>query len=360
MSANNRLVELDALRGIAAILVVAFHYSTRYQAIYGHPAALWFDVPWGYLGVDLFFIISGFVIFMTLKRTTDTRDFLVSRFSRLFPGYWFALICTFAIVLFFSLPGREVSVFNAVINFSMFQYWLKIPHVDSVYWTLSLELSFYVIMILLYQMRLLKWIDRLAITGLFFYATTYLFEQTTGLQVPGVIRTTLLIGYGQLFIAGIMFFRLHEIAITPPPRQRNLLIHSILLVCLGMQGLMQGMNHLFATTVFFALFYAIIYGNKLIGFFLTRPLMVFLGVISYSLYLVHQNIGYVIMRQMYGLNFPPFIALLTAVVASLALATFITYGIERPAMRAIRSTWRSRAPLSITVTASAASTRENS
>ena len=357
MPANRRLVELDALRGIAAILVVAFHYTTRYQAIYGHPTPLWLDVPWGHLGVDLFFIISGFVIFMTLRRTTDTRVFLVSRFSRLFPGYWFALTCTYAIVFFFSLPGREVNFPSALINFSMIQYWLNIPHVDSVYWTLSLELSFYAIMLSFYKMQLLNRIERLALAALLFFAMTYLFEQTTGLQVPGLIRTTLLIGYGQLFIAGMMFFRLHEKAITSP-QQSTFSVHLILMLCLGMQGLMHGMDQLVATGLFFALFYAIIYENRFIRFVLTRPLIVYFGVISYSLYLVHQNIGYVVLRQMYGLDFPPYMAIPSAVAVSLALATFITYAIERPAMQAIRSMWRSPVSFSRADPVTAANSRK--
>jgi peptidoglycan/LPS O-acetylase OafA/YrhL len=357
MSTNSRLVELDALRGIAAMMVVAFHFTARYQAIYGHSAALWFDVSWGHLGVDLFFIISGFVIFMTLKRTTDARDFLVSRFSRLYPGYWVALISTYVIVSLFSLPGREVSIFDAVVNFSMIQYWLKIPNVDSVYWTLTLELSFYAIMLSFFQLRWLNRIERLAIVGLLFYVMTYLFEQVSGLQVPGLIQTTLLIGYGQLFIAGIMFFRLHEMSVMYP-QQRTSSIHLILMLCLGVHWLMHGADELLATSLFFSMFYAIIYGNRLVRFVLTRPLIVFFGVISYSLYLIHQNIGYVVLRQMYGLNYSPFTAIPAAVVVSLVLATFITFAIEKPAMRAIRTMWRRRLALSRSYSTTVANPRE--
>lgn len=357
MRGNSRLVELDALRGIAALLVVAFHYTTRYQAVYGHPTSLWFDIPWGHLGVDLFFIISGFVIFLTLKRTADPRDFVVSRFSRLFPGYWFALVCTYAIVSYFSLPGREVGMRDAVVNFSMIQYWLKIPHVDSVYWTLSLELSFYAMMLVFYRLRLLNRVEALALMGLLFFAATHLFERTTGLQVPGLVRTTLLLDYGQLFIAGLMFFRLHEMAMAYP-RQRTFSVHVILMICLGIHGWVHGVDQLVAACVFFAFFYAIIYGSSVIRFVLTRPLVVYFGAISYSLYLIHQNIGYVVLRKMYGLDFQPLAAIASAAAVSLALATFITYAIERPAMRAIRSAWRSRASFSSAGSAAVVSPRE--
>ena len=78
-----RLTELDSLRGIAAMAVVLFHYTTRFTELYGHTAPPVFSVPLGHLGVNLFFMISGFVIFMTLERTLTSRDFIISRFSRL-------------------------------------------------------------------------------------------------------------------------------------------------------------------------------------------------------------------------------------------------------------------------------------
>ena len=88
-------MELDALRGIAAFSVVLFHYTARYDSIYGHSNRLLFKFNYGHLGVNLFFIISGFVIFMTLDRTKSVIDFVVARFSRLYPAYWTALALTF-------------------------------------------------------------------------------------------------------------------------------------------------------------------------------------------------------------------------------------------------------------------------
>src|SRR3954471_184909 len=76
-----RIAELDALRGLAALGVALFHFSLLDPA-----AGPGFAI--GASGVDLFFIISGFVILMTLERTRDWKDFLVGRFSRLYPAYW--------------------------------------------------------------------------------------------------------------------------------------------------------------------------------------------------------------------------------------------------------------------------------
>jgi peptidoglycan/LPS O-acetylase OafA/YrhL len=74
---KHRFAELDALRGIAALMVVLYHYTTKYQELYGHTGATLIDLRAGRNGVQLFFAISGFVIFMTLERTKKPLDFIV-------------------------------------------------------------------------------------------------------------------------------------------------------------------------------------------------------------------------------------------------------------------------------------------
>ena len=93
-----RVRELDVLRGLAAAAVVLFHYTVRYGALYGYPAPPIVRVPTGFYGVEVFFCISGFVIFMTLDRTRRPMDFVVSRVSRLWPAYIVAIAVTFAVV----------------------------------------------------------------------------------------------------------------------------------------------------------------------------------------------------------------------------------------------------------------------
>ncbi len=83
-----RIKERDALRGLAALAVVLFHYTTQFEKLFGHSNELSWSMPYGDLGVHLFFMISGFVI---------------SRFSRLYPAYWLAIILTTAVVWTYGL-----------------------------------------------------------------------------------------------------------------------------------------------------------------------------------------------------------------------------------------------------------------
>jgi peptidoglycan/LPS O-acetylase OafA/YrhL len=80
---------------------------------------------------------------MTLERTSRPADFLVSRFSRLFPAYWVAATVTFLTLQLAPDLGESVSYSEAIANSVMFHGLLGIPNIDGVYWTLFVELRFY-------------------------------------------------------------------------------------------------------------------------------------------------------------------------------------------------------------------------
>ena len=74
-------------------------------------------LPCGCLSVNRRFIISGFVTFMALERTTRLLDFLVSRYPRLFPAYWVALALTLAVAAVAGLPGKAGAPLRAQTNY---------------------------------------------------------------------------------------------------------------------------------------------------------------------------------------------------------------------------------------------------
>ncbi|WP_162048193.1 acyltransferase family protein [Vibrio taketomensis] len=201
---KNRLVELDALRGIAALSVVLYHFFYRYDEIYGHKNL---SVDWsffGQFGVHLFFIVSGFVIYWTINRIERPMDFVVSRFSRLYPTYWVAVLTTFIIVYCFGLKGREVSFEHALYNILMFQEMLRIPHVDGVYWTLTVELIFYFWVFLLFVISKLEYIEGIC-TSVIFISVLNTLEVVS---VPIVMYKLFLMEYLPLFLAGICFYKI--------------------------------------------------------------------------------------------------------------------------------------------------------
>ncbi|MGI8475601.1 MAG: acyltransferase family protein, partial [Thermomicrobiales bacterium] len=147
---------------LAALIVVPFHYTTRYDAFYGHRDAPLFSLPRGGMGVPLF-MISGFVMLMTISRTTAIADFVVSRFSRLYPAYIAAVILTFGVLSLSGMwPEGRLGLREAAANLTMLHRFANIRSVDGVYWTLPYELVFYGLMVGLFASGLLARIEIVA------------------------------------------------------------------------------------------------------------------------------------------------------------------------------------------------------
>ena len=144
--ARIRVNELDLLRFIAALSVVFFHYTFR-----GYTADAMTIMPYptlapiskyGYLGVELFFMISGFVILMTAA-SGSLRKFIISRFVRLYPAFWVCCSLTFIATILIGGHRYTASVYQYLINMTMLNSFIGVPSIDGVYWTLFIELKFY-------------------------------------------------------------------------------------------------------------------------------------------------------------------------------------------------------------------------
>ena len=142
---------IDFLRAIAILAVVVYHFTTRMPPAFYEADHVPFTFPWGRHGVDLFFIVSGFCIFMTLDSSRSVENFWARRLARIQPAYMAAIVITFTIVTLAGLPGRHVSPLIALSNL----VWLNVipgwPHVDNAYWSLVAELKFYLIIGVLYH-----------------------------------------------------------------------------------------------------------------------------------------------------------------------------------------------------------------
>jgi peptidoglycan/LPS O-acetylase OafA/YrhL len=322
----SRLQELDVLRGLAAVAVLLFHYLTRYDQKY-IPRG---DVPFGFAdgayGVHLFFVISGFVIFMTLSRCKTASDFLVSRLSRLYPAYWAAALLTCAVGTWWPLPDQHYSVMQLLTNLTMLQGFGQVAPIDGVYWTLNVELCFYAVMLALFASGLLASTVRLSVVWLAAAAGTHLLSYL-GFAVPETIRQVFVLKYAALFVAGINFFEIYE---KGPTAIRVALI----LGCLLVHWIDYGAASAERVLVIFGLVAVAVSGRA--RFVCVRPL-VWLGTISYSLYLTHQMIGFAVIRSLSGDRIPSIVAVPATMILALTMASAMTYFVERPALRAIRS-----------------------
>lgn len=326
--ARARISALDGLRGIAALAVVIYHYGYRFPEIYpdeGDPiAAVWI----GQFGVQLFFVISGFVIFLSLQDAT-IRRFATSRFIRLYPIYWVCIAVTTVTVAVFGLPGREVSWSDTLVNLTMLQRYFNVPAVDGAYWTLAAELAFYVQVGALFFIGALR--RRHVTTTLYAWLVASVvvlstdqfvpvgaYRQAVAVLTPGVI-------WLPLFIAGIAFFLVWD-------GNRKLPTVLLPVACVAAMAL-QGSQLTLATVGVFAVFIVSLRTSVVTS--LGRA-AVYLGEISYVLYLLHQNVGYVMMRGLIAHGVSHVGAAALALVGIVAIAAAVTYFVDIPLRRALR------------------------
>lgn len=326
-----RVGELDALRGLAALGVLAFHYTTFYQSQYGHAQPLPFEFAAGNYGVHLFFMISGFVIFMTLERTRTAMDFVVSRFSRLFPAYWAAIATTAAVVYTIGMPSQRLPLHELLLNPTMVQQVLGAEHLDGSYWTLQIELFFYAQMLFWFALGLLPKI-RWIIAGWLVLAVAYSAFEHRQAHFSYTLRELLIVRDIALFALGILFYRMHRGGVN---RTDVLLV----LACLATIAYQQPPELLPVALACCAIF-AMFLGGWLR--WLARGPFLWLGGISYSLYLLHQAIGFALIHRLEAAGVPSLAAVATALLVVLLLAEALSRFVERPAMRAIRDAWRNR------------------
>ena len=140
---KKRLRNIDALRGICAILVVVDHIiPIRWLGARIWPSRPLFYLDIGRIGVVAFFLISGYVIpFSIPKGGQRVKTFWIARFFRLWPAYWVAILLT----LLIGSSEIPLQVTNVALNFTMLQKFFGVQDMVGVFWTLQIELIFYLL-----------------------------------------------------------------------------------------------------------------------------------------------------------------------------------------------------------------------
>ena len=336
---NFRIKELDALRGLAALSVLLYHYTVQPAFGISERVAAPFRFAWGDQGVALFFMISGFVIFMTLDRTTSVMDFVVGRFSRLFPAFWACLLITYGTVVLAGPPSLHVTPKAALWSATMMPRLLAhSPMVDGAYWSLEHELLFYAAMLVLYKFGALRRITPVLAVWLcaalcanvilnHWDATSLLYRLT------GKVQAVTSLAYIHLFSIGIVLYDTKRKSVWTAGHVVVLILCAFLTFEIG--------SFPFPTLITMALpFFCYAAVSAHLPFLNYRPLL-WLGSISYPLYLLHQNIGLIGLKKLQALHVSSLASLFIMTAVSLTLAHLVSSLIERPAMRWIRTRYKS-------------------
>ncbi len=322
----SRLSELDALRGIAAVAVVLCHYFT-YCRDWGRTS---FDFRWGAYGPHLFFIISGFVILMSVQRCNRPWQFAWGRCTRLYPMYWLAVLLSTTLINFWHPLHDSVTPVRLVANLTMLQTWLGVQDIEVAYWTLGVELKFYALMFLLLCLRKTPQVEAFSLCWLLCVVGYRLLSQW--LPYAAIVATPLIVDYAHLFVAGMMFYRLMQ-------QGSSWFRHGLIAAVVPMAFWAEGWETALMSSTFLIVFYLFVNGR--LTWIATRTLTS-LGRISYALYLVHGSIGAVLVGWLQGYPLPLWCLIALPLCVALGVAWLLTDYFERPALAAIRG-WTSAA-----------------
>ncbi len=322
-----RFKELDVLRGITALFIIFFHYTRAYPLQTAN--SFWGIFSYGYLGVSLFFIISGFVIFFTTDKVKSPQEFLIKRFARLYPAYWVCLILTFTLTSLAQFPIFQRTLPEALIGLSMFQALVPgIRSIDGAYWSLLPELMFYILMLIPIILHRKDW-KFIRSMGIIWMLLCIIFSYIPLTLTTWYIKSIVNLEYGMLFFAGMVFYQIAN--------NKNDKSNYLLLALTYIAYFIQHRNNYIEcgiTLAFYGIFLLFIYDK--LQWIINKPLM-FIGTISYPLYLIHQFWGYIIIRylKMWGLQ--SIFGLFIPLIISISLAWLITSYIEKPCNEWIRT-----------------------
>ena len=154
MESGKRLDHVHGLRGIAALMVVLQHAFELARlggsSLFDLPLA---HVNFGRFGVVLFFLISGLVVPFSFRGDNPLRSFAISRFFRLYPAYW-ASIAVFLVIAIWQ--GSPIAGERIAANLTMLQTLMGQDNIGNAYWTLLYEMIFYGVCMLLCAGRMLR------------------------------------------------------------------------------------------------------------------------------------------------------------------------------------------------------------
>jgi peptidoglycan/LPS O-acetylase OafA/YrhL len=334
-----RFYEIDFLRGFACISVLAFHFLSRGPQTGTMPGI---DFPYaeavaryGYLGVHLFFVISGFVILMSAQGAT-ARSFVASRASRLYPALWVAATLTAGAAWLLGDQRFAVSGADYLVNLSMLAHWFKVPYVDGAYWSLGYELHFYILVwlvIRLRQMPRLEWL----------LAGWLLVSAVNAVRPMWPVEFWLDAKWAPFFTAGGVFYlirtqgatlvRLALLAACFVLAQVYAVQESIALDATGSQGSAPLVVVAAVISAIFALFGLISAGRLRMQ---PSPFIYYAGILTYPVYVVHQNLGFMIYDGLHRLSGMVIVPLVLMLVAVLLIGWCIHTYVERSLSQVLR------------------------
>ena len=319
MTQNHKRIQiLDSFRFIAVAGVILFHYTYAYagvKAISYYPYGSFYGslFRYGFLGVEFFFIISGFVISYTLENTESFSAFWRKRLVRLFPAMLLCSVITFLLCLWLEdrslFPdAHEIKNFLPSLTFTNPHIWelsgQKFGLISGSYWSLWPEIQFYLLAAIIYFSNKKNFSRNLIWAAILVYLARYIpahFKASPGRFQHFFEAWDTWVQYFDIplyilwFAMGVVVYKLFMK--TGPGIGPVTSIGIVIVLALQYHACQD-----LPTKIFFflaiALFGVMIYKQEWLSF-LVNPLFTRIGVISYTIYLIHEDLGILLMNK-YG------------------------------------------------------------
>ena len=331
---KTQIGSINILRFMAAMSVMMYHYTFMFYqrgTTYLDFGILRSFFHYGYLGVDLFFIISGFVVALSAEGR-NFREFLSSRVTRLYPILWISATLTFIVSSIWGyVVGLHTTFATYITNLTMVPTLFGQGIIDGSYWSLTVELKFYAFVGALILLGLFRYIERIAtlLAPILFIAVFFF-----GLA-PNYIAN---------FIAGMLFYTIYKEGLSSSTGIASLLMLAVSTKYAThfAQSLSEGYHTVFSTYVigaYIVAFYILFFGiaTQKITVSNTKILTV-LGALTYPVYLLHQEIGRIFFKIVENAGWNNWIAFVLVSGMVIGVAYLLQAYYEKAAQRILRNT----------------------
>ncbi|MEU0248790.1 acyltransferase [Streptomyces sp. NPDC006235] len=344
---GGRLRALDGLRLVAALMVAAYHYGGRD----GEVSEAWGSSPkeqfptlheyfaYGCLGVQVFFVISGFVICMS-GWGRPLKSFFASRASRLLPAYWVAVVLVTAVFALPVVAYKAVSPSDALVNLTMLQMPLGVDRVLGVCWTLWAEVRFYALFALCVVLPGAN--RRRVIMFCAGWMLATVIAQNANMPLLDIV---VMPEYAPFFIGGVGLYLVHL-------DRRDAYGWGIVAVSwlIGQHFAVQSLWHApdaggFSYRSSLGIMLVVTFGFVAVAAIALGWLrwanwrwLTVAGALTYPFYLVHEHLGWVVIHALHrGLGLPSAATFASTMGSMLGLAWLLNHYVEKPLTPRLRA-----------------------
>lgn len=290
-----RIEHLDGLRGLAILAVIFYHAFYRWRDVL--PYGIGVDglpfVNYGWAGVQLFFLISGYVIALTLERCDNLWGFYVRRWSRLFPAMLVgSLIIFFTSPLLSARPDGQPILLSLLpgLTFTEPRWWQfalgPFPILEGVFWSLYVEVKFYLFAGALYfafgHRGMLRGIS-LVVALAFVVSVCGECAHDSLLALFGKVLRQCSFEYFGWFGAGAWIYRHQTYG------DRNSVVVACVLALLAVATRSHGVASVMLAGILVTGAFLLAMYSSFVQKALRSKLLLLLGFVSYPLYLIHEN-----------------------------------------------------------------------